>query len=109
MRQYEMKDLGYIRTKTDAWFRVTIVDGEVWEVPVQVIVDSRDSHYVDDKEDTIGYVRDGSIDALDIFDWARNNMNWSDVHEYARRVESRRTIDFEEGWSNGESEIVGKP
>jgi hypothetical protein len=36
-------------------------------------------------------------------------MNWSDVKQYAVEVpRPKRKVDWEEGWVNGEKEIVGK-
>ena len=108
MKTYKQKDLGYKRTHTKAWYRVTFDNGEAWEVPVQCIVDSRDENYAGDKEDTAGSVGDGSLDPYDITDWAANNMNWSDVEDYARKVETKpKPPDWEDGWMNGEKEIIG--
>lgn len=92
-----------------AKFRVEMGDGSVWEIPVQVIVDSRDEHYREDAEDTIGFIRKGSLDSSEIADWAGNNMNWSDVERFASPVPAKsKKVDWEDGWSNGEKEIVGK-
>lgn len=105
---YIMKDLGYTRTPTTAIYRVEMEDGSKWDVPVQVIADSRDENYQDDEEDTIGSIRNGGLDEFEITDWAGNNMYWSDVKDYAVRAEVKpKKINWEEGWSNGEKEIVG--
>jgi hypothetical protein len=106
---YVMKDLGYARTATDALYRVEMEDGSKWDVPVQVIADSRDEHYASDKEDTVGFIRSGQLAEYEIRDWAGNNMNWSDVKEYAELAPCRAdwSLDFQEGWCNGEKEIVG--
>lgn len=106
--QYKMKDLGYQRTPTDALYRVEMPDGSKWDIPVQCIADSRDENYSEDKEDTIGSIRDGGLDNSDICDWAENNMNWDDVKAYAVQVPSRpRKVDFQQGWCNGAKEIIG--
>ncbi len=109
MKFYTMKDLGYKRTPTDAWYHVTMGDGSEWRVPVQAIVDNRDENYAHDEEDSIGFIRDGSLDSGNIDDWATNNMNWSDVQEYAERVESKPLSppDYEDGWVNGDKRIEG--
>jgi hypothetical protein len=105
---YTMKDLGYARTPTDAKLRVEMPDGSLWEVPVQVIVDSRDEYYRGDEEDTTGFIRKGSLGEYEVYDWAGNNMNWSDVQEYAVQVPLPvRKVDFEDGWANGEKSIEG--
>jgi len=106
---YTQKDLGYPRTPTTALFRVEMEDKSLWDVPVQAIVDSRDEHYASDKEDTIGFIHEGGLSDVEIFDWAGNNMNWDDVKEFAVQVPSPKVeIDWEEGWNSGEKEIVGK-
>ena len=106
---YLQKDLGYKRPVTTATFRVEMLpDGSLWSVPVQAIVDSRDEHYSSDKEDTIGSIRAGHLDAAEIYDWAGNNMNWSDVSDYAIEIKKpNKAFDWEEKWSNGEKEISG--
>jgi hypothetical protein len=105
---YTMKDLGYERTPTSAVFRVEMPDGSRWDVPVQVIADSRDEFYAEDKEDTVGGIRRGSLTDYEITDWAASEMNWSDVQAYAVKADTPpRPVDFQEGWVNGEKEIVG--
>lgn len=106
--QYVMKDLGYTRTPTSAMYRVTMEDGSLWDVPLQAIADSRDEHYQEDEEDTIGFIRSGSLPQYEIRDWAGNNMNWEDISDYAVRTEvAPKKIDWQEGWVSGEKEIVG--
>ena len=109
LKQYAMKDLGYKRTPTNAMMRVQMTDGSWWAVPVQVIADNRDEYYANEQEDTIGFILDESLDEYEIKDWAANNMNWEDVSTYAAKVldPPPSFVDFDEGWSNGEKEIVG--
>jgi len=104
-----MKNLGYERTPTNAKFRVTMPDGTQYDVPVQTIVDSRDENYREDKEDTIGYIRRGTLTGYEISDWAANNMNWSDVEGVAVKVDVPLPLtDFQDGWTNGDRKIVGE-
>lgn len=106
---YAMKDLGYARTPTKAVYRVEMEDHSLWDVPVQIIADSRDEHYASDKEDTVGYIRKGSLNGGEIQDWAGNNMNWDDVKEFAVLAPAKpQKVDWEEGWCNGEKTIIGK-
>lgn len=106
---YEMKDLGYPRTPTTAMYRVEMEDGSNWDVPVQAIADSRDENYADDREDTVGSIRNGDLIDSEISDWAGNNMNWEDVEAYAVKVDlPTRKINFQEGWCNGEKKIKGE-
>jgi hypothetical protein len=109
MKPYTMKDLGYKRTPTTAKLRVEMPDGTLWDVPVQVIADSRDEHYADEEEDTIGGIRDGGLTDYEIKDWAAGNMNWDEVKRYAVQAPTRAfSVDFQEGWINGDKEIVGE-
>jgi hypothetical protein len=106
--QYTMKDLGYKRTPTDAMLRVEMEDGSKWDVPVQVIADSRDEHYADEQEDTVGFIRAGGLTDYEIKDWAAGNMNWSDVQECATKADlPPRKIDWQEGWTNGAKKVIG--
>ncbi len=108
MKPYAMKDLGYTRTPTKAKFRVEMPDGSIWEVPVQIIADSRDEYYSSDQEDTIGSIRAGDLTNYEITDWAGNNMNWEDVSGFAIEVPRKtKAVDWNEGWSNGEKKIIG--
>lgn len=102
-------EFDYLHTPTAAKMHVTMPDGSVWAVPVQLIVDGRDEHYSDEKEDTIGFIRRGSLDPDNIQDWAANYMNWEDVAHAAVRVDDPITnVDYQEGWVNGDKEIVGE-
>ena len=103
-------------TKIDEKFlRVTMPDGSKWDVPVKKIAENRARYYMKDpelgtfeksyNEDTIPLFES---DDYEIEDWASNNMNWKDVVAFARKVESHRMADsdFQEGWINGDKEIV---
>jgi len=44
-------------------------------------------------------------DDFEFADWAKNNMNWSDVSAHAKLLKTNDpTIDFQESWVNGEYE-----
>lgn len=106
--EYVMKDLGYPRTPTKAWMVVDMPDGSRWRVPVQAIVDSRDFHYLHQREDTVGHIRSGELDSDNIADWACGDMNWYDVEDYAVQVPTDpATTDFQEGWVNGKKSFEG--
>lgn len=105
-----MEPFTYPRTPTTAKLRVAMPDGSRWDVPAQLVADSRDDHYREDNEDTIGFIRDGRLDEFDLLDWAASNMNWDDVAHAAVKVEepSPPSPDFQDGWVNGEKDIVGE-
>lgn len=109
---YVMKDLGYGRTPTNGFLVVKFTNDEHWQVPAQVIADSRDEYYADRKENTIGYIRKESlgdhalIDTL--IDWVSNNMNWEDLQPYATKLAVERVpFDYEGDWGDAEKNVEG--
>lgn len=98
---YEMKDLGYPRKPAVGVLVVGFDNGEKYHVPLQVICDSRDEHYADEQEDTFDFVTTGGLSEYDIEDWASNNMDWSELSPYAKKVDvPQRAYDYEEGWAS---------
>jgi len=96
--------------------RTHMPDGSVWDVPAGIVGRDRAKYYADKEkgknqyEEELEYIlsKDGEDDLLD---WAANNMNWADVKEYAMPVPiimDPRDMDknHQEGWCNGEKEIV---
>ena len=92
-------------------------DGSKWDIPAQFIAEKRARYYA--KHDTgkfsglefarvfIEEVNNALEDTYLIVDWAGNNMNWSDVKDVAEKV-SVMEVDFQEGWVNGDKEIIEK-
>ena len=89
------------------YMTIEMPDKSVWKVPVALIASSRAEAYKDEfggdvfrslNEDTIPLFTD---DEYEIEDWAANNMNWKDVKAHAVMV-SGGTVDYQEGWCNGE-------
>lgn len=91
-------------------YRFLLSNGETWEVPAHVIADDRGKYYAKkDKDTTYQEEYDFAIlDDYEIIDWARNNMNWSDVKTHARlAVTARPDFDYAEAWVNPEeTEII---
>jgi len=94
--------------------RVTMPDGSRWDVPIEVIARSRAENYAREfggdverslAEDTLPLFAEHPYE---IIDWATGNMNWSDVAAVATRAPDapRPRFDWEDGWMNGEKEIV---
>ena len=90
---------------------VTLPDGSVWSVPVEMIARNRAEHYAHEfdndverslKEDTIPLFKS---DKYEIQDWAVNNMNWSDFDGHQVRITYGQP-DFQEAWLNGEKGFV---
>lgn len=94
------------------YLEVTMPDGSVWAVPVEVIARNRATHYAHEfggdvgrslAEDTMPLFK---ADDYEIEDWAANNMNWDDVQPHALRVKDAPAPDFQEGWCNGNKKVV---
>jgi hypothetical protein len=90
---------------------VEMPDSSVWKVPVALIANHRANHYKHEfngdlkrslAEDTLPLFED---DHYAIEDWASNNMGWSDVVAYAEEI-TKCGCDYEEGWANGDKNIV---
>jgi len=93
---------------------------EHWLVPVSVIAESRAKYYSEQDAEKGGLSKsekeaiykeeyDYAMDDIsEIIDWASNNMDWKDVVYVAikDRDEPLHHIDYQEGWLNGEKEIV---
>lgn len=100
---------------TDKLLSVEMFDGSKWGVPVGIIARDRAGHYAHEfggdieqslAEDTIPLFENSHYD---IEDWAVNNMNWSDVSDYAVKISDAPAPAFQEAWMNGEKAIVDKP
>lgn len=103
------------------YLRVTMPNGERWAVPVSIIAHHRATYYADydaEKDNLSQEERDQVYedeyyvtikDDLEIYDWAPNNMNWSDVKEQAVFLGPKELTEreYQEGWINGEKKIVG--
>lgn len=92
---------------------VSMPDGSRWSVPVEIIARDRAAYYAPREfdgdiersltEDTIPLFES---DDYEIKDWAANNMNWKDVKAHAVCVKAPSPPDFQEGWINGDKEVV---
>lgn len=92
------------------YLRVTMNDGTRWDVPAEVIARSRAKYY-SDTDTEITYDEEFSFtmeDDFELRDWAANSMNWADVKPFAVRAPDvpKEAPDYQEGWVNGEKEIV---
>ena len=97
------------------FLNVTMRDGSVWSIPVEVIARNRAENYKDEfGNDVERSLRDDTwplfeYDHYEIHEWAANNMNWSDVESSAQRVSPPPPLtprDFQDGWTNGSKGIV---
>jgi len=97
----------YPRTPTTSIIHVVFPNGEVFDIPAQIVADDRDRNYADEEEDTIGFIRRGQLDDYELIDWLSNNMNWEDVAPFAVKVSEPAPINYEEAWCNAEKMIPG--
>ncbi|WP_422923068.1 hypothetical protein [Singulisphaera sp. PoT] len=95
------------------YLRVTFSDNTVWDVPIEVIARSRAEHYADEfGNDVERSYREDSLPLLEasdseVYEWASNNMNWSDMKAAAIQQPSLPVaVDYEEEWANCDTEVV---
>jgi hypothetical protein len=105
---------------TEKYLEVIMPDGSKWDIPAKIIAENRAKYYAEhDTDKTSGEEFDkvfkeevelllNDPDGEDvIIDWAANNMNWSDVKDFAVKV-SDMEVDYQEGWVNGDKEVIKK-
>ena len=89
------------------FLRVTMPDGSKWDVPAEMIAESRASYYhhcaTYEFRDEVRFVLAHNTE---LTDWAENNMNWKYVAPHAVQVSAPNGVDYQEGWVNGEKEVV---
>jgi hypothetical protein len=92
-------------------------DNSIWQVPAVAVATDRARYYAEkDSGQKEGPAFDGYFelemhealtDTYELIDWAKNNMDWSDVQAIASQVQlPARTVDYQEGWVNGPMEVV---
>ena len=86
---------------------VTMSNGDQYGVPAEVIADNYAKYYEsrgeDYKENYDAMIEWFDTDDFEFADWAKNNMDWSDVSDKAVLVKNiQPEPDFEDGWVNGE-------
>ena len=98
----------------ERYLRVTFRNGERYDVPVSMIARDRASHYAHEFDGDIEQsLNEDTLPLFDecdyeIEDWAVNNMNWAEVVQYARRVDTilMTAEEYQDGWCNGKKEVV---
>jgi hypothetical protein len=95
--------------------RVTMPDGARYDVPVGFVAAHIAAEFAAEKGPKGTPEYDSEFELIEaetlqdndqLLDWAANNMNWSDVADIAIQVESPPEIDYQDGWVNGEKEVV---
>ena len=92
------------------YLRVTMSDNSKWDLPAMIIAQNRASEIVKTDTETSfdEEVKFALEDEFEIMDWAANNMNWKDVVLQAQKVIEPEAVDYQEGWINGDKEIIEK-
>ncbi len=104
---------------TERYLRIKFPDAD-FDVPAKLIAEDRASHYAkldherdgEDYEETfkkeVEWVM-AEESGFELYDWASNNMDWSDVKDQAIRVEREKPkVDYEREWSNVQKEVVDR-
>ncbi len=92
--------------------RTTMPDGSKWDVPVLLIAQNRAKYYAKEFGGDIEKSMDKDTgplfndDEYEIKDWAVSNMNWDDVKIQAKMVKEENEPDYQEGWVNGDNEVL---
>ena len=89
---------------------ISMPDGSKWSIPVSVIASDRAAYFAkefdgdEDRslEDTLQLFESAKYE---IADWAKGNMDWDDVKDFATLVETSDEVDYQEGWMNGDFAI----
>ena len=90
-------------------YAVTMGNGDTYGVPAELIADNYAKYYAslgeDYKENYDAMMHWFKTDDYEFADWAKGNMDWDDVKDEAVLLKSEDTsVDFQEGWVNGEYE-----
>lgn len=85
-------------------------DNSRWDVPCEVIAKNRAEFYAskgDDYQEEFDYTMSSDFE---LRDWAAGNMNWDEVEQFAVKANVNDLVkpDYQEGWVNGEKEIIEK-
>lgn len=87
--------------------KVTMSDGTVWTIPVDIIAMDRAAYFMNEfsgslerslNEDTIPFFNSNENE---VKEWAINQMEWKTIKDYARLVHVRHA-NYEKEWVIGE-------
>lgn len=92
---------------------ITFDNGEIYEVPVEIVAKSRTNYYAEIdgfEEGSEDYKReyDYSIsDSYELKDWITSNMNWSDLSHVAKRIDSEnKKYDYENQFIKAHIQVI---
>ena len=86
------------------YYTVKMENGDVYGVPAEVIAKHYAEAYAEEDYQKNYDLMMSWFDKKDyeFEDYAANNMDWKDVSYYAQLLKTKRQVDFQEGWVNGE-------
>lgn len=86
-------------------------DGSTWAIPVHVILLNHSEYVASNsgqdpmaalEAETIPYFEE---DVSNIEDWAKNNMNWSEISEHAVQI-TPPSLDFQNEWMTAKVKLA---
>ena len=93
---------------------VEFPDRSIFQIPIGIIALNRAEYYAI-KEGGDDAVKYSTIfeeeyqytlgDPTELIDWASNNMNWSDIEDYAIQ-ETTKGVDFNEEWASAIKSVL---
>lgn len=89
--------------------KVNFENGETYEIPLECIAKNRADYYKEKGDKDFNYQEEVDFvmnDSYEGIDWAENNMDWSYVKDFAKKVSEQSVIDLEEQWTNAKKEII---
>ena len=100
---------------SEKYLLVQFSDRTKWKIPARIIADSRadyfatvdsatgDEDYHDIYKKEFEYTLE---DNSELEDWAKNNMDWKDVFDWAELVSEEERACYEKEWCNCDCEII---
>ena len=85
---------------------LTFEDGEVWQIPLDIIANHRADYYQSKGEPDFNYEEEVAFVMNDDYegqDWLQNNMDYEDFKDYVTIIPN--TKPQTKDWINAESEI----
>ena len=88
--------------------KIRFSNGDLFAISTRIIAEDRAKYYATiDGYDKGSYEWESEVqyalnDVFELKDWMSNNMDWSDLEPYARKVEDAGDLDYEENWTEAE-------
>lgn len=89
---------------------VKFPNGDEFSIPASVIANHRTKYYseVDGYEENSEEWNEEfelSMKNDELYDWIQNNTDWSDIKEYATKLENDSIVDYDDMWSRAEFNV----